>query len=604
MKKTGKVLVWIVLAWACVAAIPYTIRLGGDPLPIRNSVVAIPLFLAVFLLYERSWENIFNRRAIVLWILGFLFSAALVVGSNYYLYDEMGGAYSLLMAAAVTPFMAIMIGWVYKVWPVWMDKLKNSTVERWLLKKQCSSGKAFLIGWVIIFVCWLPGIAAAYPGVYTIDSVFQSKWYFTGDMLAHHPVLHTYLIGWFLSLGKGVFHSYETGLFFYSLFQMLFMSGVFSFTLLKLKKKLPLILRWVFLILYGILPYHGVFSFTATKDVIFSGFFLLVVFQTAEMAEDRNIFWNNWKKIILYGGLWLLACAFRNTGIYIFACMIPVFLIFGRKYWKRILLLAIGVLGIWMIYTGPVYKILDVEKGSPAEILSVPMQQISRAMLYGQEDVTEEFREKVENYIPDYEKYTPRVADNVKDSFNRKAFEKDPAGFIKLWAELGIRYPGCYVDAFLSMNLGFWYPDMVYPDPGAYMFHIEYENASEEGKDQYSEDGVFIERNSLLPGLESFYREWTQGGAYQKYPVIAMLFSPGAAFWCLCLAFGYLIFRKKTEKLLPFVLLGILWLTLMVSPVVLLRYAYPLMVSIPVIAAVCCEKGMGNGVENEKENIR
>lgn len=590
MKKSLRVLILMVLAWICVVAIPYTIRLGGDPLPIRNSVVSIPLFAVIFFIYKKNWRSILNRNAVILWILGFVFSAALIIGSNYYLYDEIGGVYGFLMIAAVTPFMAIIVGSLYKAWPVWMGKLESSAAERWLVKKQCSTGKTFLIGWAIIFVCWLPGIAAAYPGVYTIDTVFQSKWYFTGDMLAHHPVLHTYLIGWFLSLGKAVFHSYETGVFLYSLFQMLFMSAVFSYILLKLKKKLPLVLCTAFLLLYGILPYHAVFSFTATKDVIFSGFFLLVVFQTAEMADDRNVFWKNWKKIVLYAGLWLLACAFRNTGIYIFVCMIPVLLIFGREYWKRILLMSIAVLGIWMIYTGPVYKALDVEKGSPAEILSVPMQQISRAMLYGEEDVTEEFQERVRTYIPDYEKYTPRVADNVKASFNRSAFEEDPAGFIRLWAELGIRYPGCYVDAFLSMNLGFWYPDMVYPDPGAYMPHIEYENAPEEGKDQYSEDGIFIERNSLLPGLEKYYRDWTEGGVYQKYPVISMLFSPGAAFWCLCLAVGYLIFIKKSGKLLSFVLLGILWLTLMVSPVVLLRYAYPLMVSIPVIAGVCCEK--------------
>lgn len=590
MKKTLRVLILMVLAWICVVAIPYAIRLGGDPLPIRNSVVSIPLFVVIFFIYKKNWRSILNRNAVILWILGFIFSAALIIGSNYYLYDEIGGVYGFLMIAAVTPFMAIMVGAIYKAWPVWMCKLESSAAERWLVEKQCSTGKIFLIGWATIFVCWLPGIAAAYPGVYVIDTVFQSKWYFTGEMLAHHPVLHTYLIGWFLSLGKAVFHSYETGVFLYSLFQMLFMSAVFSYTLLKLKKKLPLVLCAVFLLLYGILPYHAVFSFTATKDVIFSGFFLLVVFQTAEMADDKNIFWKNWKKIVLYGGLWLLACAFRNTGIYIFACMIPVLLIFGREYWKRILLMSIAVLGIWMIYTGPVYKALDVEKGSPAEILSVPMQQISRAMLYGEEDETEEFQEQVRTYIPDYEKYTPRVADNVKASFNKSAFEENPAGFIRLWAELGIKYPGCYVDAFLSMNLGFWYPDMVYPDPGAYMSHIDYENAPEEGKDQYSQEGIFIERNSLLPGLEKFYRDWTEGGVYQKYPVISMLFSPGSAFWCLCLAVGYLIFIKRSGKLLSFALLGILWLTLMVSPVVLLRYAYPLMVSIPVIAGVCCEK--------------
>ncbi|MBU3841238.1 MAG: hypothetical protein IAA25_09745, partial [Candidatus Ruminococcus intestinipullorum] len=45
----------------------------------------------------------------------------------------------------------------------------------------------------------------------------------------------------------------------------------------------------------------------------------------------------------------------------------------------------------------------------------------------------------------------------------------------------------------------------------------------------------------------------------------------------------YCIYKKKYTMAVPFSILVGLWLTLMLSPVVLLRYAYPLIVSIPIV---------------------
>lgn len=67
------------------------------------------------------------------------------------------------------------------------------------LEKKCGqilTGKrSFWIGWGCIFLLWLPALLASWPGVYVIDNVFQFQWFQEGNISAHHPILHTYLLG-------------------------------------------------------------------------------------------------------------------------------------------------------------------------------------------------------------------------------------------------------------------------------------------------------------------------------------------------------------------------------------------------------------------------
>ena len=66
--------------------------------------------------------------------------------------------------------------------------------------------------------------------------------------------------------------------------------------------------------------------------------------------------------------------------------------------------------------------------------------------------------------IPDYMNYTPRISDSTKGTFQTEKMKEDVIGFIKLWISVGIKAPITYIDAFMSNSIGFWYPDMQYPD--------------------------------------------------------------------------------------------------------------------------------------------
>lgn len=76
----------------------------------------------------------------------------------------------------------------------------------------------------------------------------------------------------------------------YSVGQMLTLSGLFSYTVYALGRRLDGIFRMACLLLYACMPYHAVSSFTATKHILFSGFFLILFLKSYELAMDTEAF--------------------------------------------------------------------------------------------------------------------------------------------------------------------------------------------------------------------------------------------------------------------------------------------------------------------------
>ncbi len=105
--------------------------------------------------------------------------------------------------------------------------------------------KSWIWIWGLMFLAWIPGLLAAWPGVFVVDNVFQMKWYLEGTISAHHPILHTYLLGGCLKLGKQILGSYEAGVALLAVLQMLFLSFVFAYVLHRLKDRFGKeVLQW------------------------------------------------------------------------------------------------------------------------------------------------------------------------------------------------------------------------------------------------------------------------------------------------------------------------------------------------------------------------
>lgn len=111
--------------------------------------------------------------------------------------------------------------------------------------------------------------------------------------------------------------------------------------------------------------------------------------------------------------VWLiLFCMIRNNGMYAVMVMIFFAAVFLRMYRRQLFLLTGAVIAIMMIYQGPVYHILGIQKGTALrEMLSMPLQQMAYVYQYGHEKLSEEQTEQMLSYLSheDWGMYMPCI---------------------------------------------------------------------------------------------------------------------------------------------------------------------------------------------------
>jgi len=479
---------------------------------------------------------------------------------------------------------------------------KNGKIEK-ILSKIENKKYIFFIIWGAIFIAWIPGLIAANPGVYGYDSVYQLKYYVTGEFSLHHPIIHTYLLGFFIvTLGKNIFGSYETGMLLYSIFQMLFMSAVFSIIYTKyIRKRSTAFIRLCILLLFMFFPLNAIMSFSATKDLIFAGLYALMIMQFLMIAENNELLKSKKNVICIIITIFFMM-TFRSQGKYIFIFGMIFAFFFLRKYWKSLIIITLSVLIGFSIYSGPITKLIGGKKYDKSinEMMSIPCMQLSRAMIKNREELSEEEIELIKEYVPSYKDYSifSAISDNMKGSFNRKRFQEKPSEFIKLWTKVGIKCPISYIDAFARITIGLWYPDMNYRDYKAYHPYWEYKMSGENNKEKLKEY-ILLERNTpqSMEWLSNIYKDITYNNSYQSIPIVSMLFSSGFMVWCVFIYMAICIYYCKYKYLCVVSFIIGLWITLLLGPVVLYRYVYPIAVCVPILVVSALDFS-----KKEKEN--
>lgn len=70
----------------------------------------------------------------------------------------------------------------------------------------------------------------------------------------------------------------------------------------------------------------------------------------------------------------------RNNGFYMLLLLVPFFIWFSKKYWIKAVILCVICIAANFLYTGPLYSVANVQKGDTREALSIPIQQVARAV--------------------------------------------------------------------------------------------------------------------------------------------------------------------------------------------------------------------------------
>lgn len=450
---------------------------------------------------------------------------------------------------------------------------------------------------IVIFLCWMPVFLAYYPSVFAYDAEGQLYQVISHDYSTHHPLLHTLFLGAFFRLG-GALGSYSAGMAVHSVVQMVLMAAAFGWALSYLyRRQIPRWIRILLLLFYGLFPANSVLALSTTKDVLFSALVLTFTLWMYRMICDREM-WGGRKERAVFIVLAALMLLFRNNAVYAFVVSVPVVYVgIGKLARRTYLRMALLALLLFAAGSATLKTATHAHSGSPREMLSVPLQQMARTRVEAEEQLSPQMRQELENYIPSewvFAAYHPHLADPVK---NRAVIHDNPKGLIVTWMKLGLQHPAVYMDAFLDNSLGLWF---LWDTSHAQVYGI----GTESGFGYLSTDnrtmpaGCEIVEHSFLPGLRVFMEKIVSDNEYGKLPVVRLLFAPALYWWLLYLYLVAALYQKKYREMLPAVYLAAYYLTLLLSPTVLVRYMYPIMVTIPVILPCLMMNTQRDGCEN------
>lgn len=436
---------------------------------------------------------------------------------------------------------------------------------------------AWMMGGMLL--CWVPYFLACYPGRLSTDSISQlSQALEVTGYSNHHPWLHTLLIKLCVTAGKAIGGDLNSGVACYTIVSMVFMAGCCSLTLFRMGKRGTALwvraLLWCF---FALFPINAAYMTTMWKDVIFAGAVLLflnildVILEKKRKEENLHI--AHW---LLLGAGSICLCLLRSNGFYAWIFMLP-FLVWKFRKSKRsmqgVFLTVCGVLAFYFIYKSVVLPAFRVSEPDLIESLSIPAQQIA-CVLANEGEITQEEKallEKVINTDQVKERYLFYISDPIKylirSRGNQSWLQENWKEYLRLYIDLGMRYPSLYMRAFVDQTKGYWY------------YKVDNWIVYTEGM---KENTLGVYRDPLLPGKAARALEHNLvlfEDLYHKFSGIAL------TTWFLFVGAGYALIKR--QSVIPYVFPAGIVLTLLIATPVSaeFRYMYAVFLAVPVLVA-------------------
>lgn len=424
----------------------------------------------------------------------------------------------------------------------------------------------------ICLLCWLPYYLYQYPGIMTPDSINQfTQVLGIAPYSNHHPWAHTMLFGLFYHIGYALTGNMVAAVSFYTFFQMCLLSGSISYFISTLRSRRirPFVLLLI-TAFYALIPYHAVFSVTIWKDIPFAAAVLLFSCTILRLIYMERIRFPEMAVFIISG---TMICLFRSNGWYAFLAALPFLLFVYRKKAKIFYPALLVILCAAVIVKYPVMRAFRVEQPDFIESVCIPMQQIT-AVICNDRELTDQQLALVENvvdltYIKDL--YNPTFADNIKElvrAGNQDYLNAHKKEFLRLWIELGLRYPGDYLTAYVKQTYGYWYPDSFY-----LVAEAEGVSATKYG----------VSHTPLIGGPLVIKGKEIAIKLGSMVPIYGTLWSMGVACWIMIFSIGTVIIRRENHKLVCYLPSAVLLFTVLIATPVAteFRYVYFMVLSLP-----------------------
>lgn len=502
------------------------------------SIIFYLLFNCLIHLFDsmiaRENDNRHSKRSAV--VLCCIFSFLYFAGSFELICDGLDFVLFQFVVSALT-ISGLLILFYYGIRMVFM------MIDRTCIQNNRTVGKrTVLMTFPIFIICWTPYLLMNLPGIVTTDTVNQfAQVLRIWQQSNHHPWVHTQLIRLFYHIGFFITKDTSRALIFYTVFQMLFLSGCITYLIATLRMiSIRRAVIYVFIAFYALVPYHAIYSVTLWKDTMFAGsalVFTVTLFRILYRKQHGSMGRDFLPEWITYTVSAIVFSLFRSNGWYAFLFMIPFLLWTFRKQWKVFLPLEITVIAIVLFIKGPVMTYYQVAQPDILESLAIPTQQIAR-VLVNDETLTEEQNAYFDTIIDINqlkERYDPQVADGFKNLVREKNldyFTSHIKEFFSIYIQLGIKYPLEYLTAFRDQTIGYWYPDqdgIIAGDSGVL-------------DNEFGIEDIFI-----IKGQAAIKFNEIQLKLKDMIPGYGLLWSMGSITWCMLFALVYLL--KKNMAL-------------------------------------------------------
>lgn len=247
----------------------------------------------------------------------------------------------------------------------------------------------------------------------------------------------------------------------------------------------------------------------------------------------------------------------------------------------RALLLCCSMAACALIIPTGLETLVHAQKTPSSELMSIPCQQLLRTA--ARANIPEDERTEIGAWFSQaMHRYNPHCADAAKGgNFDFARYQANPDEYWAMYLRYAKAQPRVYIEAFLENCAALWNPDDT--------SHTE-ALASEQYDpvylitDYYYEDGRFdLHPSSKLPALKARIFRSTHHADHQRTLLLAQLFCP--ATYSFLLLFTTLLLVYRGEKSLAACLLPLwgIFVSLLFSAGIFIRYAYPLMTVVPLM---------------------
>lgn len=521
-------------------------------------------------LFWKQCKQNWKRRLVCSLAAGVLLSVCLVFGYCIETLKKVPYAnvwlYATLILCGVLITAAVYLAYA------WLDNQKQVVLpeKQYTVKQKATR----IFGYAgILFAGWMPSFLGVYPGWFNYDAPWQLSMYASNQISAHHPVLHTVIMGWILEFMNGINGTYNKGVALYLVLQMGVIALCFGYVIYYLgKKNVGRIGRGIAILWFVLFPTVVLHVMSVTKDSLFAAFFTVLCILSYELLRNPAGFLKSKWNMAVWVLLLFLCIVFRQNSLYVFLIAALPFAVMLRRYWKHFFLMAASVCILYVLYTGPFYALFLVAPGSRAEFLSVPCQQLVKVYLDKGEQLDDTQKAQIEEAFGEeaFLQYRPKLADFTKGNLHLSVISEHPSKYLKLYASLFSSYPDVYLDAFFLNTYGFWYPDAtvdIYEDGVSYYF------ATEQRPPAVS--------NSKIPFVLTYYKNFYTGFPVQDAGPLTWLLSMAFYFYLFLLTFFYAVYKKNPAGILTGVCVLLLWMTYLLGPAALVRYVLFLFVLPP-----------------------